>query len=1686
MKKYSLLVVLFFSFIALLSTNAQTNVTLKATLKTTSNVAIPNVYVKVYLPGESTPSDSLFSNADGVIDHTLPFTYSGSSSIYFPNSPDVIIKGLSPNIIQAPFAEYTLVYDYPFEGKIKLVDMLGKEHSNHSPLNPGNYYYFVKFADGYVTRKMPLVVINKTQLHIELINKNNPQPSVRQKVSQLLLNDVSVFYAHYIKDGYITKIDTIIVDSVVIDKAYQLSEAPLPTADFTTTGALQLGEVVMFDASASSGGDGEDLTYLWDFGDDKKGQEVTLPHLFTLADNYDVTLTVTGNYGAKHSVTKQVSIATGSTASGHAGIIKGVVTDELEEGIGQASITLLEDDITATANDTGYVTMSGLPVGIPLHFKITKAGYVNQTVELTIPEDTEEAYFFTTLKSRDIAITLPDAEFGGEVMGADGTTVNLPVEALTNEDGTRITGDVDISITPVDVTTESSAFPGSFEGIRTGGESAVLLSYGVSEFHFQQGDEELELAPGKTAELLIPIYTTGAQVGDEIPLWSINEDNGTWIQEGIGTVVASDESPTGLAFRAEVGHFSWWNCDDFDDDRRKDGLCWRWECTASQCIKVKVGCWMSGARRNTGEPANKSAKGKGIRLKRAETPPVFEVREFVPATGSSLRFPGSLDIYLEGRGFNEYGELMVGNRTVLASDLTDTFSIELTSVADIFDHDTVDLPINTTINEYVGPEQFKHFLIDPPEPKLYLLNLIQGEYPSLVGRYFVKNNGEIVNNGPVGYDMPQYVFADTGYVVVSVVGETETDSGNVSISWDEIESTSIELNDSVAGTLADYTEVDRYSISTDTAALMLARFYIAPGDNPYGRVRLISPSGEEIVEEGLDETERDFSAVLVKDSVYFFEVTSNKQDPFVYYLITREDQPGQLEYGDTIIDRLNSSDDVDLFQFDGTAGDLVHIKGSRPDYELYGGVFSLLDIDGVEIAQGTTTDNYVSEEHEIVYKLPESGTYSIKVFSVQNDTGRYQIILNNPAYSTLPYNELTTLSADAETEYFFELTIPDGKITNLTLKSDVGGGIYALRDSVSLRLNPYGNWHFGNYYLAPFTAPLDAGVFYLVVANEVAGTVYINLQETTPLSFNEKGLAQRADTLYQNFEVKAYHYTSMPGNGIHAVMRTLGSNKVPFEMEIEHYLPDGTDEQFYGTDAQMDHHSIDSTIIVESAGQLDGELADTTRILLVYADSTGVFDFNLYHVAASDSIAVDNDFAELPDAHTASVMAAGYAVNPGGTIYVGNGEYRHYLPLTIEADSVSFIGQDKHNTWLTCVRAYSYKEICNFNSAHGLMENFTLSSALENYYSVKVIGDYVTLNNLNITNYGEFPTTGGQIKTVSSFNTLSNITISNAQRGMDIKGSNNVVENCNLSTNTMAIESAGLNHVFRNNTITLNTYSLAIRITGSGGNHRIDSNTVHVNYTGGGGSYGILAIDERGTVSDDHTSYIRGNTIYNSSNNYALYGSVDYPPSQLIIENNRIYNTAGSDAKALYLYPARHSGASSMIVRNNVFESITPDEAIYILYPDYIAEGEYLGIANNSFSIDTTMSKDASEFFVETWSTSGFTDTANVYLINNAVEANDSIYFIDFHTDFSLYSNYNVLHRFKNYQNEEGTLIGMDQDILEDPQYADSTLQVMPSSPVINNGASSSQYEFIPDMDIDGVGRPQESVWDIGAFEKPE
>ena len=107
------------------------------------------------------------------------------------------------------------------------------------------------------------------------------------------------------------------------------------------------------------------------------------------------------------------------------------------------------------------------------------------------------------------------------------------------------------------------AFPGRFQGLRADASRPSLVSYGTVEFVLTQGGAPLQLAPGRRASIDIPGFANvlldgnAVKAGDVVPLWSLDETTGIWVQEGTGTVVASVDSPTGFALHAEVGHLSW-------------------------------------------------------------------------------------------------------------------------------------------------------------------------------------------------------------------------------------------------------------------------------------------------------------------------------------------------------------------------------------------------------------------------------------------------------------------------------------------------------------------------------------------------------------------------------------------------------------------------------------------------------------------------------------------------------------------------------------------------------------------------------------------------------------------------------------------------------------------------------------------------------------------------------------------------------------------------------------------------------------------------------------------------------------------------------------------------------------------------------------------------------------------------
>jgi trimeric autotransporter adhesin len=79
-----------------------------------------------------------------------------------------------------------------------------------------------------------------------------------------------------------------------------------PTAAFTSTVADLTASL---NASGSSDADGTIVSYAWNFGDATTGVGATVSHPYTADGTYTVTLTVTDDDGAIHTVAKQVTVA---------------------------------------------------------------------------------------------------------------------------------------------------------------------------------------------------------------------------------------------------------------------------------------------------------------------------------------------------------------------------------------------------------------------------------------------------------------------------------------------------------------------------------------------------------------------------------------------------------------------------------------------------------------------------------------------------------------------------------------------------------------------------------------------------------------------------------------------------------------------------------------------------------------------------------------------------------------------------------------------------------------------------------------------------------------------------------------------------------------------------------------------------------------------------------------------------------------------------------------------------------------------------------------------------------------------------------------------------------------------------------------------------------------------------------
>ncbi|MFN5622234.1 MAG: FISUMP domain-containing protein [Flavobacteriales bacterium] len=167
-----------------------------------------------------------------------------------------------------------------------------------------------------------------------------------------------------------------------------------------------------------------------------------------------------------------------------------------------------------------------------------------------------------------VKIALLAKNQAGSFHSANGGTVSLenlaidfPPDVIGLE-GEPYVGMVHVSINYIDPSDLESMFeqmPGNMYGLRNN-ELDVLKSFGMAGVELSDANgNELQLLPGAnaTVRFTVPAEMLSTAPGT-IPLWHYSEEHGYWMEEGAASL-------EGNTYVGQVAHFSFWNCDDFNE-----------------------------------------------------------------------------------------------------------------------------------------------------------------------------------------------------------------------------------------------------------------------------------------------------------------------------------------------------------------------------------------------------------------------------------------------------------------------------------------------------------------------------------------------------------------------------------------------------------------------------------------------------------------------------------------------------------------------------------------------------------------------------------------------------------------------------------------------------------------------------------------------------------------------------------------------------------------------------------------------------------------------------------------------------------------------------------------------------------------------------------------------------------------
>lgn len=236
------------------------------------------------------------------------------------------------------------------------------------------------------------------------------------------------------------------------------------------------------------------------------------------------------------------------------GTVSGRVADA-QTGQALAGVEVKIGNLVASSDANGKYSLAGVPKGPQVVAQFSKAEYASNFATLEV-NGSKDSVANRTLARVAVRTELSAAAGGVVTLAGSPAQVELPAAGLVSAGGAAYTGTVAVEMTPIDPGTNPLNMPGNY---RAEGEAVPIESMGALQVELRDNaGAMLNLAPGKTATIRIPVPNGAASPPLTMPLYFFKESTGLWVREGVATLAGN--APRQY-YEGTVSHFTVWNAD---------------------------------------------------------------------------------------------------------------------------------------------------------------------------------------------------------------------------------------------------------------------------------------------------------------------------------------------------------------------------------------------------------------------------------------------------------------------------------------------------------------------------------------------------------------------------------------------------------------------------------------------------------------------------------------------------------------------------------------------------------------------------------------------------------------------------------------------------------------------------------------------------------------------------------------------------------------------------------------------------------------------------------------------------------------------------------------------------------------------------------------------------------------------